>query len=182
QMDGRGIRLEICGDVIPRRVGVLVPRKVHPGKPAVLRRGEQRERVPSGSPYVADVWPAVQDHESKTKLTEVVPEGQPGLASADDHDVNRSLELSSHDATCLARPPEVSADPEAGSRRATLKLNIIPLWMCSAMWQCAIHSPGLDTSSRMSTVCPDRNSTVSFHTRLGSGKPSLDRMRKRPAP
>jgi hypothetical protein len=27
--------------------------------------------------------------------------------------------------------------------RATLKLNIMPLSACSAMWQCAIHSPGL---------------------------------------
>jgi hypothetical protein len=30
-----------------------------------------------------------------------------------------------------------------------LKLNIMPLWLCSAMWQCAIHSPGLETSSKM---------------------------------
>ena len=58
----------------------------------------------------------------------------------------------------------------------------MPLWLCSAMWQWAIHSPGLETSSRMSTVSPARSSTVSFHTRLGSGCPSRDRMRNRPAP
>jgi hypothetical protein len=38
----------------------------------------------------------------------------------------------------------------------TSKLNIIPLSVCSAMWQCAIHSPGLETNSRRSTVSPDR--------------------------
>jgi hypothetical protein len=79
---------------------------------------------------VADVRSAIQDHESKTKLAEVVSDGQSGLAPADDHDVKRRLELGSHGVTCLARPSDVSADPDAGSRRATLKLNIIPLWMC----------------------------------------------------
>ena len=54
----------------------------------------------------------------------------------------------------------------ASERRATLKLNIIPLSVCSAMWQCAIHSPGLATSSRMSTVSPAVRSTVSFQTRF----------------
>ena len=53
--------------------------------------------------------------------------------------------------------------------RETLKLNIMPLSVCSAMWQCAIHSPGFVTSSRMSTVWPARTSTVSFQTRLASG-------------
>ena len=38
--------------------------------------------------------------------------------------------------------------------RATLKLNIMPLCMCSAMWQWAIHNPGLDTSNKMSTTWP----------------------------
>ena len=50
-----------------------------------------------------------------------------------------------------------------------MKLNIIPLSVCSAMWQCAIHKPGFVTSSRMSTVWPARTSTVSFQTRLASG-------------
>ena len=50
--------------------------------------------------------------------------------------------------------------------RSTVKLNIMPLCMCSAMWQWAIHRPGLVTSNRMSTVCPVRTRTVSFQTRL----------------
>jgi hypothetical protein len=33
-----------------------------------------------------------------------------------------------------------------------VKLNIIPLSWCSAMWQCAIQVPGFVTSRRMSTV------------------------------
>jgi hypothetical protein len=63
-----------------------------------------------------------------------------------------------------------------------VKLNIIPLCMCSAMWQCAIHRPGLLTSNRMSTVWSVRISTVSFHTRFGSTLPSRARTRNRPAP
>src|SRR4051812_45545068 len=60
-------------------------------------------------------------------------------------------------------------DPAAG---ATSKLNIIPLSVCSAMWQWAIQSPGFVTSRRMSTASPARSSTVSFQTRLASGTPS----------
>jgi hypothetical protein len=33
-----------------------------------------------------------------------------------------------------------------------LKLNIMPLCTCSAMWQCAIHGPGLGTSNSMSML------------------------------
>jgi hypothetical protein len=33
-----------------------------------------------------------------------------------------------------------------------LKLNIMPLCTCSAMWQCAIQGPGLDTSNSMSML------------------------------
>ena len=63
-----------------------------------------------------------------------------------------------------------------------MKLNIIPLSWCSAMWQWAIQRPGFVTSSRMSTVSPVRTSTVSFQTRFGSTTPSRARTRKRPAP
>src|SRR5512145_3016535 len=51
---------------------------------------------------------------------------------------------------------------------STRKPNIIPLSWCSAMWQCAIHTPGCVASKRMSTVWPVGTSTVSFQTRLGS--------------
>src|SRR5687767_14396515 len=71
---------------------------------------------------------------------------------------------------------------QSSSAAATLKLNIIPLSWCSAMWQCAIHRPALVTSRRMSTVWPVGTRTVSFQTRLGSITPSRDRMRNRPAP
>jgi hypothetical protein len=49
-----------------------------------------------------------------------------------------------------APTPFVSGFP--GLPRATLKLNIMPLCMCSAMWQWAIHGPGLDTSNSMSML------------------------------
>src|SRR3954447_9695795 len=35
---------------------------------------------------------------------------------------------------------------------STLKLSIIPLSWCSAMWQCAIHRPGLVMSNSRSTT------------------------------
>jgi hypothetical protein len=38
-----------------------------------------------------------------------------------------------------------SWSPPPSEEGTTLKLNIIPLSMCSAMWQWAIHSPGLVT-------------------------------------
>lgn len=65
---------------------------------------------------------------------------------------------------------------------STVKLSIMPLSWCSAMWQCIIHMPGLVTSNRMSVVCPVYTSTVSFHTRFGSTTPSRVSTRKRPAP
>src|SRR5215210_5708168 len=46
------------------------------------------------------------------------------------------------------------------SYSSTVKLNIMPLSWCSAMWQCAIHTPTFVTSSRMSTVSPVRTRTV----------------------
>ena len=58
---------------------------------------------------------------------------------------------------------------EPQSLSCTWKLNIMPLWLCSAMWQCAIQRPGLVTSSRMSTVSPARTSTVSFHDEVRFG-------------
>ena len=64
----------------------------------------------------------------------------------------------------------------------TSNLNIIPLSMCSAMWQCAIHRPGLVASKRMCTTSPARTRTVSFYTRFSSGAPPRSRTRKRPAP
>src|SRR5437764_7278343 len=78
----------------------------------------------------------------------------------------------------------VSSSPvaEAEGAGVTVKLNIIPLSWCSAMWQYAIQTPGLVTSRRMSTVWPVRTSTVSFQTRLGSTSPLRARIRKRPAP
>src|SRR4051794_23247027 len=71
---------------------------------------------------------------------------------------------------------------EDAAAGATLKLNIIPLSWCSAMWQCAIQRPGLVTSRRMSTVSPVRTRTVSFQTRFASTVSLRLMTRKRPAP
>ena len=54
--------------------------------------------------------------------------------------------------------------------RSTVKLNIMPLCMCSAMWQCAIHRPGLVTSNRMSTVCPVADQDGVLPDQVGLGR------------
>src|SRR5581483_10201156 len=92
---------------------------------------------------------------------------QPGRERNDDHQAVDDAHVDS------------MLGPSAGS---TLKLNIIPLSWCSAMWQCAIQMPGFVTSSRMSTVSPVRTSTVSFQTRFSSATPPRESTTKRPAP
>src|SRR5262249_26273504 len=142
-----------------------------------LGGGEQFQGVPARPPAVPDFGRRVQDDESQVLPGQMPGHGQPGLAAAD-HDHIQELVARPVDACRLffARGHRIA------SLRATVKLNIMPLCMCSAMWQCAIHNPGLDTSNKMSTVCPVRTSTVSFHTRFGSGAPSRASTRKRPAP
>src|SRR5919199_542481 len=98
----------------------------------------------------------VVDLEEAPVLGELVARGQTGLPSSDHAHVQRW-------------PVRAGGLHRTGSGlRVTLKLNIIPLSVCSAMWQWAIHSPGLVTCSKMSMVSPAFRSTVSFHTRLGS--------------
>ena len=53
---------------------------------------------------------------------------------------------------CPSAPFLVGGQRAAPWARATVKLNIMPLCMCSAMWQWAIHRPGLVTSNKMSTT------------------------------
>src|SRR5205823_10934485 len=140
QLEGGCIRLEIGGDLISRRVAVLLGRKVHAWEAAVLRRGEQREGVPPGPPHVADLRGGIQDDESKAPLLQVIADGQASLAPADDHHVvGGGINLRRHGFTSWSSAVGAPADPDAGPRRATLKLNIIPLRMCSAIWQCAIQ-------------------------------------------
>ncbi len=65
------------------------------------------------------------------------------------------------------------------SDQRTVKTPIIPLARCSAMWQCIIHLPGLDISTRRSTVPPTGISTVSFQTRFSLGTSLWPRTRNR---
>ena len=75
---------------------------------------------------MADLRAGVHDQEPLPALGQVVAHHQTGLAAADHQHVQW-------------RPVMTTT---ASGRRATLKLNIMPLSVCSAMWQCAIHSPG----------------------------------------
>ena len=71
---------------------------------------------------MADLRTGVQNQETQATLGEVIADGESCLAPADDDDVERRRFV----------PGGYVATP-AGSRRDTLKLNIIPLWACSAM-------------------------------------------------
>src|SRR4030095_5737242 len=113
-----------------------------------LGRGEQLERVPAGPPDVADLRAGLQDHEPQALLGQGPAQGQAGCAAPDpDHVQPIALSL-------LVRRLCLGHDGLPCGLRATLKLNIMPLCMCSAMWQWAIHKPGLDTSNKMSTTWP----------------------------
>ena len=68
----------------------------------------------------------------------------------------------------LAHPEGVRGGDQ---RRATLKLNIMPLCMCSAIWQWAIHRPGLVTSKRMSTVSTCTHQHGVLPDQVGLGDP-----------
>ena len=60
-----------------------------PGRPSKLRRREQPQRVPALAPGVADPLVRVEDHERPALLREVVAGGEPRLAAADDHRLER---------------------------------------------------------------------------------------------
>jgi hypothetical protein len=62
---------------------------------------------------------------------------------------------------------------------STSKLIIMPAERCSAMWQCSIQRPGLEGSSRISTVDPAGSNTVSFHAGFPTGTPFTSRTRNR---
>jgi hypothetical protein len=71
---------------------------------------------------VTNLGARVQDHEAKATLSEVIADGEACLAAADDDDVERTSSV-----------PRGYGATSAGSRRDTLKLNIIPLCACSAI-------------------------------------------------
>src|SRR5215210_8017924 len=139
---------------------------------------EGKQRFCSHGAHRADDSAVLLD----VQLTQHV-NAQDSTRCRDARDLGRSVRIDH----CSILPRRVHVQESAGKRSprsshcaspVTRKLNIIPLWLCSAMWQCAIHSPGLDTSSRISTVSPERTSTVSFQTRLSSTLPSRESTRK----
>jgi len=81
--------------------------------------------------------PGLQDHEPQALAGQVPGHGQAGLAAPDHDHVQQPIGLS-----VLVGWLYLGHDGLPCGLRATLKLNIMPLCMCSAMWQWAIHSPG----------------------------------------
>ena len=146
ELEGRGFRVWVdegemrVGDSLIKRIATAIKdsggtrrrrpsmgrcpsaKEGHPRKAAVLSGGEERERVPSGPPHLADLRTRIQDHETQVTLSEVIADGEACLAAADDDDVEGRRSL-----------PGGYVATSAGSRRDTLKLNIIPLCACSAM-------------------------------------------------
>jgi hypothetical protein len=107
-----------------------------PGRPSYWR-GEQLERVPAVTPCVAQFRFSLQHDKPQALAFEVPGDRQTGLAAADDDRIEKSIRwcvlrrLLVHGPSLLDRLPLA----RARQRRATLKLNIMPLCMCSAMWQ-----------------------------------------------
>jgi hypothetical protein len=73
---------------------------------------------------------ALDDLEAKPRPLQVVAHREPGLTAADDKNIQVSI---------------YHRLPPGSLASSTSKLNIIPLSVCSAIWQCAIHRPGLVT-------------------------------------
>ena len=84
QVEGRGIRLEVVGELVLGRVRPARCPVGEPGEAVRPGRGEQAEGVPLVPPPVADAGLAVEDDERPTGPLEVVPGGEAGLAGSDD--------------------------------------------------------------------------------------------------
>ncbi len=70
----------------------------------------------------------LHDDEHQPALGQMPPEGEAGLAAADDDDVQLSIAVEE-------LPAGSSRAGHRAAARSTVKLNIMPLCMCSAMWQ-----------------------------------------------
>ena len=58
-----------------------------PGSASYSSRSEQAQRVPSGTPRLADLCSGVEDQEVRSLAGQVVGDGESCLAAADDDDV-----------------------------------------------------------------------------------------------
>ena len=87
QLEPRRVRLEVVGHLVLRGERVARPRKGHAGEPVEARRAEKTKRIPATAPRVADARRCVEDDEAKVPPGEVVARREPGLAAADDDDV-----------------------------------------------------------------------------------------------
>jgi hypothetical protein len=69
QVEGLGVGLQVVGHRVLGRVGVVRGRERDAGQGVVLGRCEQLERVPPGSPDVADFGAGFQDQELQALLS-----------------------------------------------------------------------------------------------------------------
>ena len=87
KLEARGVRLEVVGHLVCRRVRRALRREAHSGEPVVARGRVEPERVPAVPPRVADALARVEDDERLAPLREVVAGREPCLPASDDHGV-----------------------------------------------------------------------------------------------
>ena len=80
-----GVRLEVVGHLILRRVRPAACRERPTGKPRVPSRREQAKRIPAAPPGVSDPIARVQDHEWAITSRKVVTGRKTCLTASDDH-------------------------------------------------------------------------------------------------
>jgi hypothetical protein len=91
QVGGGRVGLHVVGDLVSSRIGVGRGGERHAGQAAVLRRGEQPQRVPPVAPGVPKCRARVEHQEAHVLLAQVPGHGQPGLAAPDDDHVERCI-------------------------------------------------------------------------------------------
>jgi hypothetical protein len=82
-----GVPSEVVGDLVPRRVAVLVAVQKKAWKVAEGTRGKEGQRVVSLPPAVADLEIALDEFEAGAGSAKVIADGQSGLTRADDEHV-----------------------------------------------------------------------------------------------
>src|SRR6185503_8536411 len=88
KLESLDVPLEVGDDLLARRVPVGVAREREAWQRAVAARREQDERVPAAAPRGAHAARGLEDHEPSALLRKEVPDREPGLAGADDGDLD----------------------------------------------------------------------------------------------
>jgi hypothetical protein len=154
KVEPRRIRLEVVGHLVLGGKGVRVSRERHARKAVMAGFGEQRQRVPSPAPGLADPLPSVEDRErSPLSLSrQVVPGRKTGLPATDHLDRFATAEY-------LALDLE-----EAGPMRTPFVVLAVVLVGCTST--SSTSSPSSTTSRTDATESPSGSASTSSYPAL----------------